>query len=208
MIWAVVLAAGESRRMGQPKLLMPYGEKTIIETVVRSVVASKVDGTVVVIGARREEMEEKLRHIAAKRVFNRDYRSGMFSSVLCGLGALPRSARAAVLVLADQPGIPGEIIDSLIDSFCRERKGLVVPVYRKKRGHPLLLDLKYRREVEALPPDIGLRGLLRRHPEDILEVRVSSPEVLRDIDSPGDYRKARGPRAKDSSVLRSKQSDV
>ena len=208
MIWAVVLAAGESRRMGQPKLLLPYREETIIETVVRNVTASKVEGTVVVIGAQRKEMEEKLRHFAVKKAFNRDYRSGMFSSVLCGLGALPRSARAAVLVLADQPGIPAEAIDSLIDSFRRERKGLIVPVYRKKRGHPLLLDLKYRREVEALPPDVGLRGLLRKHPEDILEVRVSSPEVLRDIDSPTDYRKTRRPRAKGPSVLRSKQGDV
>jgi len=60
----------------------------------------------------------------------------------------------------------------------------------------LLLDLKYRREVETLPPDVGLRGLLLRHPEDILEVRVSNPEILRDIDSPADYRKSRGVRAR------------
>jgi molybdenum cofactor cytidylyltransferase len=189
VIWAVVLAAGESRRMGRPKLLLPYGQETIIETVVRNVIASSVDRTLVVLGACRREIKEKISEFAVKKVFNREYRTGMFSSVLCGLGSVPRSARAAVLVLADQPGIPSGVIDSLVESFRREKKGLVVPVYRKRRGHPLLLDLKYRREVEALPPDAGLRALLRTHPEDVLEVEVSSPEILRDIDSPGDYRK-------------------
>jgi molybdenum cofactor cytidylyltransferase len=182
--------------MGQPKLLLPYGEETMIETVVRTVASSCVDGTLVVLGARRREIEEKIRGFSVKKAINREYRKGMFSSVLCGLNTLPKAARAAVLVLADQPGIPAGVIDSLIESFLLGHKGLVVPVYRKKRGHPLLLDLKYRREVEALPPEAGLRGLLRRHPEDILEVRVSSPEILRDIDSPGDYRKARGTEAK------------
>jgi molybdenum cofactor cytidylyltransferase len=196
LIWAVILAAGESRRMGRPKLLLPYGSATIIETVVRNVAASRVDRTLVVLGARREEIEKKIRDFAVKKVFNREYRSGMFSSVLCGLGSLPRSARAAVLVLADQPGIPAGVIDSLVESFLREKKGLVIPVFRRRRGHPLLLDLKYRREVEGLPPNAGLRGLLLRHPQDILEVRVSSSEILRDIDSPEDYRKSKGARAK------------
>jgi len=196
VIWAVVLAAGESRRMGQPKLLLPFGEETIIERVIRTVVASSVDRTLVVLGAQREDIEEKIRGFAVKKVLNREFHKGMFSSVLCGLGSLPRSARAAVLVLADQPGIPSGVIDFLVESFYREKKGLVIPVYRKRRGHPLLLDLKYRREVETLPPDVGLRGLLLRHPEDILEVRVSNPEILRDIDSPADYRKSRGVRAR------------
>ncbi len=208
MIWAVVLAAGESRRMGRPKLLLPYGEETIIEKVVRKVVASKVDGTVVVLGAERERMEEKVRPFAVKTIFNREYGSGMFSSVLCGLGALPRAARAAVLVLADQPGIPTEVIDRLVDAFRMRKRGLVVPVYRKRRGHPLLLDLKYHREVAALSPEVGLRGLLRSHPEDILEVRVSNPGILRDIDSPEDYQREGGARAGDHSALRSKRGDV
>ncbi|MGB7295006.1 MAG: nucleotidyltransferase family protein [Candidatus Aminicenantales bacterium] len=208
MIWGIILAAGESRRMGRPKLLLPYGNETIIEAVIRNVTASRVDGILVVLGAHHKSIEEKIRSFAVKKVINRKYKEGMFSSVLCGLGSLPRSARAAALFLADQPGIPGGVIDSLIEAFHRSEKGLVVPVYRKRRGHPLLLDLKYRREVKTLPPDIGLRGLLRAHPEDIQEVRVSCPEILRDIDSPGDYRKAKRGRLKGSPVLRSKKGDV
>jgi molybdenum cofactor cytidylyltransferase len=187
MIWAVVLAAGESRRMGQPKLLLPYGDGTIIEKVVRNVASSRADRAMIVLGGNRREIEEKMRAVAIKRVVNRRYKEGMFSSIRRGLSALPASAGAAVFVLADQPDVPPSVIDLLIEAYRREKKGIVLPVFRKKRGHPLLIDLKYRREIEALSPDVGLRGLLRKYPDDILEVRVSSPAVLKDIDDPDDY---------------------
>jgi molybdenum cofactor cytidylyltransferase len=192
VIWAIVLAAGESRRMGRPKLLLPYGDGTILETVVRNVTLSQADGVVVVLGGYRREVGEKLRSFAVKRVINPAYREGMLSSVRRGLSSLPSSARATIFVLADQPDISTSVIDSVIEAYRRTKKGIVLPVFRKRRGHPLLIDLKYRREVEALSPDIGLRGLLREHGDDILEVRVSSPAILRDIDGPADYAKAVG----------------
>jgi molybdenum cofactor cytidylyltransferase len=192
VIWAIVLAAGESRRMGRPKLLLPYGDRTIIETVVQNVVSSRADRVVVVLGGYRREIEEKIRGFAVKRVINRRYQEGMLSSVRRGLSALPPSARAAAFILADQPEVASSVIDLMIEAYRREKKGIVLPVYRKKRGHPLLIDLKYRREIESLSPDIGLRGLLREHRDDILEVRVSSPAVLKDIDNPDDYGRVRG----------------
>jgi molybdenum cofactor cytidylyltransferase len=190
VIWAVVLAAGESRRMGRPKLLLPYGDRTIIEKVVANVASSRADGGVIVLGGNRRGIEEKLGAVAIKRVTNRRYKEGMFSSVRRGLSALPASAGAAVFVLADQPDVPASVIDRLIAAYRRENKGIVLPVYRKRRGHPLLIDLKYRREIESLSPEIGLRGLLSKHPDDILEVKVSCPGVLKDIDDPDDYGRA------------------
>jgi molybdenum cofactor cytidylyltransferase len=192
VIWAIVLAAGESRRMGRPKLLLPYGDRTIIETVVQNVVSSRADRVLVVLGGYRREIEEKIRGFAVKRVINRRYQEGMLSSVRRGLSALPPSARAAAFILADQPEVASSVIDLMIEAYRREKKGIVLPVYRKKRGHPLLIDLKYRREIESLSPDIGLRGLLREHRDDILEVRVSSPAVLKDIDNPDDYGRVLG----------------
>jgi len=178
--------------MGRPKLLLPYGGATIIENVVRNVASSRADRAVIVLGGNRREIEERIRTVAIKRVINRRYKEGMFSSVRRGLRALPASAGAAVFVLADQPDVPASVIDLLIEAYRRQEKGIVLPVYRDKRGHPLLIDLKYRREIEALSPDIGLRGLLRQHADDILEVRVSSPAVLKDIDDPDDYGRALG----------------
>jgi molybdenum cofactor cytidylyltransferase len=189
MIWAMILAAGMSRRMGKTKLLLPFGKKTIIETVVHSVVSSRVDGTLVVLGSERGKIEEKVRNFPVRSVFNPDFRSGMLSSVLCGIKALPDETRAMVIVLGDQPSVSKQTIDRIVDEYQKTGKGIVLPVYNKERGHPVLIDMKYREEVEALSPDIGLRGTVYSHPEDILEVEVDIPSILQDIDDEADYKR-------------------
>lgn len=190
MIWAVVLGAGESKRIGEPKLLLPYGEKTIIETVIEKTLDSRVDKTLVVLGSKWRKIGRIVKAYDVQIAVNPRFREGMLSSIQRGISALPRSSRAAVIALADQPTLSARVIDSLIEAYSRRKKGLVVPVYRKKRGHPLLIDLKYREEIGKLDPRIGLRQLLQRHPDDILEVKVSSPAVLGDIDTMEDYKKA------------------
>lgn len=189
MIWAVILAAGESRRMGQPKLLLPYGEKTIIQTVVSSVVSSKVDGTLVVLGSEREKIKEKIKNFPVRSVYNPDFQKGMLSSVLCGIKALPEETRAMVIVLGDQPSVLKQTIDRIIDEYQKTEKGIVLPVYNKERGHPVLIDLKYRKEVESLSLDVGLRGTVYSHPDDILEVDVDTPSIFQDIDDEADYKR-------------------
>ncbi len=189
MIWAMILAAGESRRMGQPKLLLPFREKTIIETVVESIVSSKVDNTLVVLGSEHKKIEEKLKDLPVRIAFNPDFRSGMLSSVRCGFKTLPDETRAVVVVLGDQPTVSKEVIDEIIDAYQKTGKGIVLPVYKRNRGHPVIIDMKYKGEVEALSPDIGLRGTVYSHPEDILEVEVDTPNILQDIDDEADYRR-------------------
>lgn len=187
MIWAVILAAGESRRMGMPKLLLPFGKTTIIENVVESVTSSKVSQTLVVLGPCSPDIREKIRRYPVITTFNPRYREGMLSSVLQGMAVLPDSCEAVIVALADQPAVETAVIDSLIEAFRTENKGIIVPVYRKKRGHPFLIDIKYRQEMKQLNPKVGLRELLRRHADDVFEVRVLSPAILRDIDTVEDY---------------------
>ncbi len=194
MIGAVILGAGESKRMGEPKVLLPCGEKTMIETVIETTLDSRVDKTLVVLGSHWRKIGRIVKAYDVQITVNLRFREGMLSSVQRGISALPRSSRAAVIVLADQPALSARVIDSLIGAYFRRKKGLVVPVYRKKRGHPLLIDLKYRQEIGKLDPRIGLRQLLQRHPDDLLEVKVSSPAVLSDIDTIQDYKKAFIPR--------------
>jgi molybdenum cofactor cytidylyltransferase len=190
MIWAMILAAGESKRMGQPKLLLPFRGKTIIETVVETVVSSKVDNTLVVLGSERKKIEKKLKKLPVKIAFNPNFRNGMLSSVQCGFKTLPDETQAVVVVLGDQPTISEEIIDRIVDAYQKTGKGIVLPVYKKHRGHPIIIDMKYKGEVEALSPDIGLRATVCSHPEDILEVAVDTANILEDIDDEGDYRRA------------------
>jgi molybdenum cofactor cytidylyltransferase len=189
MIWAIILAAGESKRMGKPKLLLPFEEKTIIETVLDNVIQSKVEKIMVVLGSGREKIEQRIKNYSLKIAFNPDFRSGMLSSVHAGFKALPENAQAALVVLGDQPSISTSVINDLIEAYKRTRKGIVLPVYEGERGHPVLIDMKYGSEVENLSPDIGLRGTVYNHPEDIFEVEVKSQSILRDIDYIEDYKK-------------------
>ena len=187
MIWAMILAAGESKRMGKPKLLLPFGEKTMIETVIDRVIQSKAEKILIVLGSNREKIEKKIGNLPLEIAVNPDFREGMLSSVQRGVEALPEEARAVLVFLGDQPSIPSEVIDSVIDAFRKTGKGIVLPVYKGERGHPVLIDMKYRHEVENLNPEVGLRELVYGQPDDILEVEVDDAGILRDINDIEDY---------------------
>jgi len=188
MVWALVLAAGESRRMGKPKLLLPYGDKTIIENILDNIHRSRTDKILVVLGSHREEILDKIRDRPVEKVINHRYREGMLSSIQTGFAALPPDVPAVLLCLGDQPFIPFTVLDSLIEAYGRANKGIILPVYKKRHGHPILIDTKHRQEILDLGPGTGLRALVHNHPEDILEVSVDTPQILKDIDYPKDYK--------------------
>lgn len=190
MIWAVVLAAGESKRMGEPKLFLPFRGRTLLEDVVAGVLRSPVDRTLVVLGAFADRTGALLDPYPVERTVNPDYRSGMLSSVQCGIRSLPRQARAALIFLGDQPGISPGTIAAVLEAYRTTGKGLVHPVSGGSGGHPLLVDTKYRDAVEGLDPRVGLKGLLALHPEDVERVETGEDAILLDIDTPEDYRRA------------------
>ena len=188
--WAIILAAGSSRRMGAQKLLMPYGEGTMIETVVDQVLNSQVNEVLVVLGADHEKVKQALGERPVKYCHNTEHDQGMFSSVICGLRSIPEDAGAVLIYLGDQPAIPPAVTNTVIDAYNEELYGIVIPVHMHRRGHPLLVDLKYRKEIEKLDLEQGLRALRHHFPQDVLEVEVDEPGILVDIDTPEDYKKA------------------
>ncbi len=186
-VWAIVLAAGESRRMGSPKMLLPYNDVTIIEQVINNLMDSNADRVVVVVGADREEIMKVTRQYDVFHCYNTDYKSGMLSSVKCGFNSLPEGCLAALIMPGDQPMTgPGEI-NRVISSFIESDRGLVMAAHNGRRGHPLIVDMKYLEEVLSLPEEEGLRVLAERHPEDVFESDTDDPSVLRDIDTQEDY---------------------
>lgn len=187
MIWAVILAAGESRRMGTQKLLLPFGEETVVEAVVRTALASGVDRAVAVLGADREAIRARLEPRGVDFAVNERFAEGMLTSIQAGFLALPPEVEAAVVMLGDQPFLPPSVVDTVIQGRRESGKGIVIPVFRGRRGHPVLVDLKYRAEVLAIDPADGLRRLMRGHPDDVAEVEVDDPNILRDLDTPEDY---------------------
>ena len=191
MISAIILAAGESKRMGRPKQLLPWQGKPLLQHALESLINSAADETILVLGHEADRIREALPALPIKIVINPDYRQGMASSLRRGLLAMDPSSEAFLVLLADQPGIGPEIVNTIIRSFRQAdpKRGLVRPVYRGRRGHPVLIGAQYRKEALRLTGDVGARQILMNHPEDILEVEMESDVILRDIDTPDEYRK-------------------
>lgn len=185
--WAIILAAGESLRMKRNKLLLPYRNQTIIEAVIENIRQAQVEHILMVTGAYRDELVEATRHLKVSYCHNNAYREGMLSSVQCGFSNLPQSMEAVLIYPGDQPEIPGSVAAGLLKEQAHSGKGLLVPVFAGKRGHPLLIHRRYREEIFRLDPEEGLRGLLKRFPGDVQEVKVNAPGILKDVDVPADY---------------------
>jgi molybdenum cofactor cytidylyltransferase len=190
MISAIVLAAGEAKRMGQNKVLLPWQGKTLLEHVLDRLLHSQVDEIILVLGHEAERIREKISAQGIQIVVNPAYREGMSASLRQGLSIMDKRAEAFLVALGDQPGIREEMINQLIEAFHKAlpRKNIVLPAYRSKPGHPVLFGIRYREEMGKLKGDVGGRQILADHPEDILSLEMDTDEVLQDIDTPEDYR--------------------
>ena len=185
-ISAIVMAAGESKRMGKIKQLLPFGDSTIIEQVVSNILESNVTEVIVVLGHRAERIAPRIAGKPLKIVLNQDYHRGISSSIKCGVNHACES-NAVMIFLGDQPLIGKEIINELIEEFARSKHNIVVPVYNGRRGHPVIFAAKYRPELSRLAGDIGARKIIEAHTEDVLEVEADSEGIITDIDTENDY---------------------
>ncbi len=188
-IWAIILAAGESKRMGFPKMLLPFRGKTMLGTVIDTVIKSGVDNTLVVLGAENEKITEIVKKFPVKYCYNYSYKDGMLSSVQSGFRNLPADFRAVLVFQGDQPLISPATGCRLIEAYRASDKGILVPVFMKKRGHPLLLDGKYRDEIEKIDPEKGLRSLVENYSGDVLELETDDAGILRDFDTYDEYKR-------------------
>ena len=186
-IWAIILAAGASTRMHRQKLLLPYRDKTIVETVIDNAMCLVDKNIVVVVGANKEEIISQIGNRPVNYCVNKNFMDGMLSSVICGFKALPKDADAAMIFLGDQPQIPKNAAQKVIEAWQRNEKGIVIPTFNGRRGHPVLFETNYRSKIEKLNPEEGLRSLSRKFKEDVLEVDCNISEILRDIDTPEEY---------------------
>jgi len=192
MISAIILAAGESKRMGEPKQLMPFGQSTILEKAIDNLLSSAVNEIIVVLGYKAEEVLKTIATKPVKIAINPDYKQGMSTSIIAGLSLIARQAQAVMLALGDQPLVDSQTINQLIEEFYNHDKGIVVPTYHGKRGHPVIFAIKYKQKLLGLTGDIGGREVIKDHPDDILEVAVDSESVISDIDTRADYQSRLG----------------
>ena len=191
MISAVVLAAGMSARMGRLKQLLPYGDHTVIEQVIATLCAAPVDEIVVVTGYQRARVEGALAGWPVRTVFNPSYSAGeMLSSVQVGLRSVATDSRAALLVLGDMPALESQVTRQLVEAYRATGDGAVyIPSYQMRAGHPVLVPRPYWDAILRLPPGASIRSVLRAPETPVVWVEVSTPTVLRDMDTPEDYQR-------------------
>lgn len=173
--------------MKVPKMLLPFDGKTMIEKTITNIINSEVFSTLVVLGSFRDEICGVIRHLPVITCFNDKYREGMLSSVQCGLKNIPGSAGAVLIIPGDQPLIEPAVTNRVIGAYRRSKKGIVMPVFKGKRGHPLLVDRKYIEEIINYGKHEVLRSLARIHKDDVLEVSVNTVAILKDFDTKEDY---------------------
>lgn len=191
---ALILAAGQSKRMGQPKMLLPWGESTVLQTVIAAFRAADVDEIVVVTGALHDSITALVRD-TAHTVFNPEYTSGeMLSSIQCGLchllAEVPK-AEGVLLGLGDQPQVQARSVEAVCAAFRQSGANLVVPSFQKRRGHPWLVARPLWEALLALEPAQTPRDFLNAHADQIQYVDVDTPTILADLDTPEDYLKSR-----------------
>ena len=189
---AVILAAGESRRMGQPKLLLPWGDGCVLDAVLTAVSAAPFDDAVLVSGAYRARVEEIAARHGIRCVFNPDYPAGQSTSLIAGLNALGDDT-AAMFILADQPGLDAGLLRRLIEAYRQSDAPILQPRTPQGRsGHPVVFAPALFGELRALSGDVGGRPVLQAHKNEVLYLLTEDDGIWQDLDTPEDYRRLRG----------------
>lgn len=187
---AVVLAAGTSSRLGQPKQLVPIGGRPALAFTLDALRASAVDRIVVVLGHAADAVLAAVDLTGVTVVRNEAFAEGQSSSVRAGIAALPDDIAAALMVVGDQPMLSPGVVNAVLSAFNETGGPFIVPVYEGEWGNPVLLARATWPLLENLKGDTGARPILRKHMDMVLEVPVPGP-LLDDIDSPEDYERIR-----------------
>jgi len=188
MINAIVLAAGQSKRMGKPKPLLRFRNTTFLEQIISQLKCSNVDRIIVVLGAGARAIKKSLDLSGTDVVVNKDYRKGQLSSLLAGLENTPADTEAILVCLVDNPFISKAVVNRLISKFKKTKSPIVVPVFNKKRGHPALFARSLFKELRNAPAQEGARHVLHSNNEKILELEMPESGILVSIDTPEDYK--------------------
>jgi molybdenum cofactor cytidylyltransferase len=195
MPYALIPAAGKSKRMGRPKLSLPLGGRTVLEHVISALQEAGISDILVVLGPHVAHLSAKLQRAGARVLLPAEETHTMRATVEQGLTWFenrfhPKRSDCWFLVPADYPILEPAILRKLIRKRQRTRGySIFIPTYEGRRGHPALIGWKHVSAIRALPPQIGLNVYLRRQQKRTLEVPVDSPTILWDLDTPEDYER-------------------
>jgi len=199
-IAAMILAAGESSRMRETeeimvlKPLLPYRGKNVLGYLIETCQAAEMQNITVVLGFQAETILSSIKEYPLYVVINRTYQLGMLSSIQCGLKylftKLTPAPEACLICPGDQPGLKPETFKTMAELFNPQENSILIATHKNRKGHPILIPACYIDEIISIPPEKGLRELMRKHPDKVKLIPLPDPWITRDMDTPEDYRKA------------------
>jgi molybdenum cofactor cytidylyltransferase len=194
MIAALILAAGESSRMGTDKACLNYKNHTFLETILNTLREAGVQRTAVVLGHHAEEIQRSVMLEGAEVVINPDFRRGQTSSLQMGLKALEsQELEGIVLCLVDHPAVCAQTVRQVVDAFSDSLAPVVIPTYQGRRGHPVVIGRQLFGELKSLGTEAGANTIVQEYREATQFVEVNDPGILLDIDDPDSYRRSVSP---------------
>ncbi|MBN1313207.1 MAG: putative selenium-dependent hydroxylase accessory protein YqeC [Anaerolineae bacterium] len=188
-VGAIILAAGESQRMGKPKMLLPWKSSTIIREICQQVLTCRLHEVVVVAGEDFEAIQQELDNLPVRVVHNAQ--GEMLSSLKVGLHHIWHTSSACMIVLGDQPEIRADTFHLILNCYNQGLGRIVAPAYNNRRGHPVLIDRAFWRAIDELPSDKAPRDVLQTYENEVYHLAVNTASVLSDIDTSEDYEQAR-----------------
>ncbi len=182
-ISAILLGAGESKRMGADKLSLPWGRRTILEQCFQTLLRSEVNELIIVLNSRNKAAQDLLRGRKASVVVNPLFKKGMSTSIRKGLQAIHSHCDGILVALGDQPLLKTRTINALIHAFNRGEGRIIIPSFRGTRGHPVIFHREFKRELLNLKGDVGGRSIFKSRSQDVRVIPVKSAGVIKDIDT-------------------------
>lgn len=191
MLAAIILAAGKSTRMGEPKALVRFRKKSFLETIVENFKNAGIENVLTVLGHAATDISKELNLSSKNFVVNSNYQLGQFSSFQTGVRNLPSEAVGTFLVLVDQPQIDTKLIKEIQAAFLGHSEQIVIPTCKGKRGHPPIFPRAFFPEILGMASSQTAADFIHRHADDIFEVEVGNERILWNINTKQDLHRLR-----------------
>ena len=187
MVSAILLAAGQSKRMGgENKLTKKIRDISLIKHSVKNILASSVDELIIVLGYQKEIIEKLIdKNNKIKFVFNKDFENGMASSIKTGLNNLSEKTEAFFICLGDMPMVNHDIYNQLIKS--KDNKKIIIPTYKGQQGNPVLFNKSMKEKIMSITGDVGAKKILELNKDKILNVEINDQSIAKDFNTQNDF---------------------